>query len=157
MCNACAARISGLYACLGILVMSLSEFVTSLRSEPMQIRDMIRIPELHCRKYPLTKDLMIIKIRSTPSPSIMPTMSQNSGFIMLEKYSSHQKDHVKACFSPSTSHEKRRRKVKCPELDRNSESLRPFEPCKLSSCPLCKREHPRTSTRLKLPFHLFSP
>ena len=143
---------------LGLLLMSTFVFVTGLRSEPIQIEDVIRKPALQCRKHPFTKDLTIIKIRSASGPSSMLRRSENFGSVLLEKYSSHRKDQVKAIrFSPSKTLNENRRKVECPEFDRRSEPLRSFEPCKLSSCPLCKREHPRTSTRLKLPFHLFSP
>ncbi len=161
MFNPCAARKYGTYGfsrlLLGLLLTSLLTCVTALRSEPIQIGVMIHKSELQCRKFPWTKNLTIIKIRSASRPSIMPSMSQNFGCIILQKYSSHQKDQAAACFSPSTSQKKYRRKVKCPEFSQRSEPLRPVAPCKQSSCPLCKREHPRTSTRLKLPFHLFSP
>ncbi len=112
---------------------------------------------LQCWKYPLTKAFTIIKIRSASRPSILPRMPRKFGRVVLEKYSSHQKDQAAAQFSPSASQEEYNRKVKCSESGRRSGKRRPFEPCKLSSCPLCKREHPCTSTRLKLPFHLYSP
>ncbi len=132
-------------------------FVTALRSEPLQLSDTIRKPGLQCRKYPLTKAFTIIKIRSATRPSSLQKLSKNIGRIMLEKYSSHQQNQGTARVSPLASNEEHHRKVNCPESGPRSERLRPFAPCKLSSCPLCKREHPRTSTRLQIPFHLYSP
>jgi hypothetical protein len=150
---ACATRRSGPYfnTCilLGLLAMSHSE----LRSEPVQTKDTIRRSTIHQhRKYAPTKAFTIIKIRSASNPSILPFASQKIGRVTLEKYSSHLDS-----ASTSTDLDEHRQKAKLSDSGRASKTRQPLDPCKLSTCPLCKREHPRTSTRLKLPFHLFSP
>ncbi len=150
---ASATRRSGPYfnTCilLGLLAMSHSE----LRSAPVRTRDTIRRSIIHQhRKYPLTKAFTIIKIRSASTPSVLQFASKKIGRVMLEKYSSHLDS-----ASESTDLDEYRQKAKLPDSGRASKTRQPLDPCKLSTCPLCKQEHPRTSTRLKLPFHLFSP
>ncbi len=153
MVLSCAARRS----CPNCILLGfLTTLLSALGSEPVHIESTFRQYGMQSRIYPVAKAFTIIKIRSAASPPTAQLSSQNFGRIMLEKYSSQQLDQARC--APSTSRRGHEPIVKLlHDHVRRHETRRPFEPCKLSTCPLCKREHPRTSTRLKLPFHLFSP